>query len=361
VEGVVSGFWRKRRVLVTGHTGFKGGWLCLWLHRMGAHVTGYALPPPTQPNLFDLARIGQFVDSRIGDVRDLEAVTGTLVDSKAEIVFHLAAQPLVLGGYSDPVGTFATNLMGTVNLLQAVRSAPDVRAVVNVTTDKCYRNDDSGTAFREADPLGGSEPYGTSKACSELATQAFTSSFFDPRGYSDHGVAIATARAGNVIGGGDWGENRLLPDIVRSFATDRPVMIRRPDATRPWQHVLEPLNGYLRLARRLTEAGAMYNGAWNFGPAAESERPVSWVVDRCAALWGSGARWERDGSIHPPEARMLQLDCAKARTALGWVPRTSLDAALEMTISWYRGVANGADARQLCEAQIAAYGDPESC
>ena len=357
----MNGFWRNRRVLVTGHTGFKGGWLCLWLHRMGAHVTGYALPPPTNPSLFGLAKIGQVVDSRIGDVRDLEAVARVVVDSKAEVVLHLAAQPLVMGGYSDPVGTFATNLMGTVNLLQAIRSAPDVRAVVNVTTDKCYKNDDFGTAFRESDPLGGSEPYGTSKACSELATQAFASSFFDPRGYSDHPVAIATARAGNVIGGGDWGENRLLPDIVRSFENNRSVMIRRPDATRPWQHVLEPLSGYLRLARRLAETGAAYNGAWNFGPDAVSEKPVSWVVDRCAALWGAGAHWERDGSTHPPEARMLQLDCTKARTALGWEPRISLDDALEMTISWYRDVAGGADARQLCEAQIAAYGDPESC
>lgn len=360
MEGVVSDFWCKRQVLVTGHTGFKGGWLCLWLHRMGAHVTGYALQPPTQPNLFDLARIRQVVDSRIGDVRDLEGVTSTLVDSKAQVVFHLAAQPLVLKGYSDPVGTFETNLMGTVNLLQAVRSAPDVRAFVNITTDKCYKNGDSGIPFRESDVLGGSEPYGTSKACSELATEAFTRSFFDPGRYSDHGVGIATARAGNVIGGGDWGENRLLPDIVRSFESRRPVMIRWPNATRPWQHVLEPLGAYMRLAQKLTEDGAVYNGAWNFGPALESEKPVSWVVDRCAALWGSSARWECGGSNHPPEARTLQLDCGKARTVLGWVPRISLDAALEMTISWYRGVANGADARHLCEAQIAAYSDSES-
>jgi CDP-glucose 4,6-dehydratase len=310
--------------------------------------------------LFDLAGIGRLVDSRIGDVRDLDALTAAVVDSKAEIVLHLAAQPLVLGGYSDPVGTFATNLMGTVNLLQAVRSAPDVRAVVNVTTDKCYRNQDDGIAFRESDPLGGSEPYGTSKACAELATEAFTNSFFHPERYPYHRVAIGTARAGNVIGGGDWGENRLLPDIVTSFKASRPVLIRRPDAIRPWQHVLEPLSGYLTLARRLTEAGTAYGGAWNFGPAPDGAKPVSWVVDRCAALWGSGASWARDISTHPPEARQLQLDCSKARTALCWAPRKSLDSALEMTVSWYLSLSNGADARELCEAQIVAYGDPEA-
>ena len=360
MEGLVSDFWRGRRVLVTGHTGFKGGWLCIWLRRLGAVVTGYALPPPTEPNLFEVARIGEVVESRNGDVRDLAALARVLSDSRAEIVFHLAAQPLVLGGYSDPVGTFDTNVMGTVNLLQAIRSAPCVRAVVNVTTDKCYENDDGGRAFRESDPLGGVEPYGSSKACSELVTRAFGRAFFDPASYADHRVAIATARAGNVIGGGDWGENRLLPDIVRSFQARRAVLIRRPTAVRPWQHVLEPLSGYLRLGRRLIETGPACGGGWNFGPAATESRPVSWVAEQCVRLWGGSAQWQRDPAEYPPEAGRLQLDCSKARESLGWEPRLSLERALEMTIGWYRDAANGADARRLCEEQIAEFGAGES-
>jgi CDP-glucose 4,6-dehydratase len=359
MEGLVSRFWGDRRVLVTGHTGFKGGWLCIWLRRLGAIVTGYSLPPPTEPSLFDLANVARLVDSRTGDVRDLKALTRVLLDSRPEVVFHLAAQPLVLGGFSDPVGTIDTNVMGIVNLLQAVRSAPSVRAVVNVTTDKCYANDDRGVPFREDDPLGGVEPYGASKACAEIVTQAFCQSFFDPGRYREHGVAIATARAGNVVGGGDWGENRLIPDIVRGFSARRPVLLRRPDATRPWQFVLEPLSGYLRLAQRLFEVGSAFNGGWNFGPYAECSRPVSWIAEQCVHLWGGDARWLRDEACHPPEARLLQLDCSKARTLLGWEPRLSLERTLEMTIGWYHSAARGIDALLLCEKQIAEFGDPE--
>ena len=351
----MSDFWHGRRVLVTGHTGFKGAWLCTWLHRLGAIVTGYSLPPPTRPSLFELARIDQLVDSRLGDVRDLIALTNALAGSRVEVVFHLAAQPLVMGGYTDPVGTFDTNVMGTVNLFQAIRSAPTVRAVVNVTTDKCYDNSGNGCAFRESDPIGGVDPYAASKACSELVTRAFGESFFDSAQYGEHGVAIATARAGNVIGGGDWGEHRLLPDIVRSFQAHRPVLIRRPGSTRPWQHVIEPLSGYLRLARMLIEAGPEFNGAWNFGPPSSDARPVSWVVEECVRLWGADSGWLLDTAHHQPEASLLQLDCSKASSGLAWEPRLSLEQSLQMTLSWYKELAAGADAMRLCDGQIAQY------
>lgn len=360
MEGVVSEFWNNRRVFLTGHTGFKGSWLALGLHRLGARVTGYSLDPPTRPSLFDLAGVGRLVDSRLGDVRDLVALTAALESAKPEVVLHLAAQPLVMGGYSDPVGTYDTNVMGTVNLLHAIRSVGTVRAVVNVTTDKCYANDDRGHAFVESDPLGGVEPYGSSKACSELVTRAMAQSFFDPARHAEHGVAIATARAGNVVGGGDWGENRLLPDMMRAFAAGEQVQIRRPASTRPWQHVLDPLDGYLMLARRLVESGPRYGGGWNFGPGIEGAQPVSWVVERCVRLWGGGASWRQDATTHPAEANLLQLDCSRASALLGWQPRLSLERTLEMTVDWYRQVlANGADAAALCVAQIDEFAGVE--
>jgi len=350
---MVTEFWRDTRVFLTGHTGFKGGWLALCLHRLGAQVTGYALEPPTRPSLFELAGVGGLVDSRIGDIRDLASLTAALKSARPEVVLHLAAQPLVLGGYSDPVGTYDTNVMGTVNLLQAIRSVDSVRAVVNVTTDKCYENDDSGRPFVESDPMGGVEPYGSSKACSELVTRAMTHSFYDPSRHAEHGVAIATARAGNVVGGGDWGENRLLPDMMRAFAAGEPVLIRRPASTRPWQHVLDPLRGYLLLAQALVENGPAYGGGWNFGPEVAGARPVSWVVERCVGLWGTGASWRQDANPHPAEAELLQLNCSRARDMLGWRQCLSLDRTLELTVEWYRRVTmEDADAAQHCYAQI---------
>lgn len=356
----MKSFWRGRRVFLTGHTGFKGGWLSLWLNRLGASVVGYSLAPPTEPNLFSLAGIDTVVESHIGDVRDRDCLARALKQSGAEIVFHLAAQPLVREGYADPVGTFETNVMGTVNLLQAVRAVDSVRTVVNVTTDKCYRNDDSGKVFVESDALGGIEPYGASKACSEIASDAFAHAFFDAARHQEHGVVLATARAGNVIGGGDWARDRILPDIIRCFQSGEPVVVRHPESIRPWQHVLDPLAGYLRLARRMTVHGLQYGGAWNFGPSAVGLMPVSGIVDRCVEIWGAPARWVRDGRSHLPEAKQLHLESTRARRELNWQPRIPIDVALSSTLDWHRAVgADASMARRTCEAQIAAYPDEE--
>lgn len=348
-------YWHGRRVFVTGHTGFKGSWLTLWLRRMGAQVTGYALPPPTEPNLYTLAGVGEDIDSVIGDVDDFSALHRALSTAAPEVVLHLAAQPLVHAGYSDPVATYRTNVMGTVHLLEAVRRTPGVRAVVNVTTDKCYENREWVWGYREVDRLGGFDPYSNSKACSELATASFRSAFFPVDELSRHGVALATARAGNVIGGGDWGADRLVPDLIRAVTAGDPVRIRRPQAIRPWQHVLEPLGGYLRLAQRLAEDGAGYAGAWNFGPTEEDARPVHEIVETMTRLWGEGASWEPDGATYPHEARYLKLDCSKARAGLGWRPRLGIETALEWTADWYRRWSAGESARLLCQGQIAAY------
>jgi CDP-glucose 4,6-dehydratase len=345
-------FWSGRPVFVTGHTGFKGSWLALWLTRLGARVHGYALSPPTDPSLFDLARIGQSVASTLADIRDFPALAAQLAAAAPEIVFHLAAQPLVRQSYADPLDTYAVNVLGTANLLQAVRAVPSVRAVVVVTTDKCYENLDWCWGYRENDRLGGHDPYSSSKACAELVTSSFRDSFFAARKGSAPSVAVASARAGNVIGGGDWAADRLIPDFVRATLARRPVSIRNPDAVRPWQHVLEPLDGYLLLAQRLYEDGESYAQAWNFGPQTDDVQTVRWMADRFASLWGAPARWEQDLGAHPHEARLLQLDVSKARAELGWRPRWRSADALQATVEWYRGHAAGADARELTLAQI---------
>ncbi len=346
-------FWRGRRVFITGHTGFKGGWLTLWLRRLGAEVTGYSLVPPTQPNLYTLAGVGEGIRSIIGDLDDLPKLRAAITEAKPEVVLHLAAQPLVHAGYADPVETFRTNLMGTVHVLDAVRRTPGVRALLNVTTDKCYENREWAWGYREIDPLGGFDPYSNSKACSELATASFRSAFFPPERHAEHGVAVATARAGNVIGGGDWGADRLVPDLIRAIVSDQPALIRRPDAIRPWQHVLEPLAGYLLLAQRLLEDGERYASAWNFGPAGDDARPVRWIVETMTRLWGDGARWQLDGLTHPHEAHHLRLDCSKSHAELAWRPRLDLETALDWTVHWYREYHVGSPTLELCEQQIA--------
>jgi CDP-glucose 4,6-dehydratase len=357
VENLVTtpSFWRGRRVLVTGHTGFKGGWLALWLKKLGAAVSGYALPAPTDPSLFELARVGSGVDSNIGDVRDAARLTDTLRRARPEVVFHLAAQPLVRAGYADPAGTYATNVMGTVNLLEAVRSAGGMRAVVNVTSDKCYENREWPWGYRENEPLGGFDPYSSSKACAELVTQSWRSAFFAPEQHAGHGTALATARAGNVIGGGDWGADRLIPDFVRALSNNTPLQIRNPDAVRPWQHVLDPLAGYLRLAELLYEHGPDVGEAWNFGPATEDARPVRWVLEQIQRAWPDAAHWEIDSRPQPHEAALLKLDCSKARARLGWAPRLPLPLALDWTVEWYKAWRDGIDMMAVCMDQIDRY------
>lgn len=345
--------WLGRSVLVTGHTGFKGAWLCLWLARMGARVTGFSLEPETRPNLFELAAVGGRVRSLIGDLRDADALARALHEAAPEVVFHLAAQSLVRRSYAEPVQTFATNVMGTANLLEAVRCAPTVRAVVVVTSDKCYENRGLDRGYVEGDPLGGHDPYSASKGCAEIVAASYRRSFFhDPAA-----AAVASARAGNVIGGGDWSQDRLLPDLLRAFESGRPALIRNPAAIRPFQHVLEPLAGYLQLAAALLSEGHAQACGWNFGPDAASTATVGTVADLAAASWGGDVRWTTDGSSHPHEAGVLMLDASAARRALGWTPRLSLARAVADTVGWHRALASGADAATLCLRQIDAYLD----
>ena len=356
---MVSAFWQQRRVFLTGHTGFKGSWLSLWLRQLGAQVAGYALAPHTQPNLFQAAGVADGIASTIGDINDLPRLTQALQAQQPEVVFHLAAQSLVRPSYADPVGTYAVNALGTASLLQAVRAVPSVRAVVIVTSDKCYENREWVWPYRENDRLGGHDPYSNSKACAELITSAFRSSFFPIERYAEHGVAIASARAGNVIGGGDWSLDRLLADIVRAFGSGQTLRIRNPQATRPWQHVLEPLRGYIMLAEALCTHRVRFSGAWNFGPHYADARPVQWIVEHMASRWtahgGSAPSWKIDDGPHPHEAQMLRLDWTKAAQELGWRPVLSLEQALDLTLDWYQGVQQGADAREKCAMQLAAY------
>ncbi|MEG3087836.1 CDP-glucose 4,6-dehydratase [Sphingomonas sp. PB4P5] len=348
VKGTVDpAFWSGKRVFLTGHTGFKGSWTALWLQKMGAHVTGFALAPPTAPALFEVANVASGMTSIIGDIRYRDTLENALVDANPEIVLHMAAQPLVRASYEDPVGTYATNVMGTVHLLDAVRKAAAVRAVCVVTTDKCYENREWVWGYREDEPMGGHDPYSNSKGCAELVTAAYRASFFQ------HGrAAIATGRAGNVIGGGDWAADRLIPDILRSVSDGHPVAIRNPLAIRPWQHVLEPVSGYLVLAQALWENPAATAEAWNFGPRDDDARPVQWIVEHLCALWGNGADWARDESVQPHEARYLKLDISKARAGLGWEPRWTLAQALDSIVAWHRAWQAGADMHAYCHTEL---------
>ena len=339
-------FWRDKRVLLTGHTGFKGGWLALWLHRLGARVTGFALAPATQPKLFDAARIGEYIDSRLGDIRDVRALAAAIAQARPEVVLHLAAQPLVRASYREPLETFATNVMGTAHLLDALRDRRGVRVAVIVTTDKVYRQRETPRPFREDDPLGGHDPYSASKAAAELVAASYRDAFL-----AAQGVAVATARAGNVIGGGDWSEDRLIPDAVRAWQAGVPLLVRRPQALRPWQHVLEPLAGYLRLAECLWQQPDLA-GAYNFGPRSDDAASVGDVVVLARQAYGQGEWSCGDAADGPHEAGWLALDVARAEAQLGVEPRWRLDSAVKRTMQWYRSHADGADARALCAADI---------
>ena len=349
-------FWRGRRVFLTGHTGFKGSWLSIWLGELGAEVYGYALDPPTDPSLFQLAKLDSRIGSTIGDIRDRESLRKALCAVRPEIVVHMAAQPLVRLSYEDPLLTYETNVMGTANLFEAVRGCDSVRAVVIITTDKCYENREWPWGYRENEALGGYDPYSSSKACAELVAASYRSSFFNPKEYGkSHNVAVATARAGNVIGGGDWAKDRLVPDVVKAIGEGRKVSIRSPEAIRPWQHVLEPLSGYLSLAEALCEEGSAYAEAWNFGPYDHDSRPVKWIVERLCSYWPGSAGFEIDKGPKPHEAACLKLDCSKALFRLGWKPVWSLETALRKIVEWNLAFSRDEDMYGVSARQIEEY------
>ena len=356
LEGLVidRGFWNGKRVLITGNTGFMGGWLTFWLKRIGASVTGFALAPPTSPNLFEAASIAEGMQSVQGDVRNLSALRDAMAMARPEIVYHMAAQSLVRASYQEPVETFASNVMGTVNVFEAIRRADMVRVVVNVTSDKCYENREWIWGYRETDPVGGDDPYSASKGCAELVTAAYRRSFFADK------VALASARAGNVIGGGDWAPDRLVPDLIRAFTVGRPAIIRNPGAIRPWQHVLEPLAGYLMLAERLWHDGPAHAEAWNFGPGADSMVTVQELAERIVEAWGSGATALKFDAADPQphEAMLLKLDTSKARMRLNWQPGLALQDAVQLTVEWYHSYySHPQSVRDVMERQINDYTD----
>jgi CDP-glucose 4,6-dehydratase len=348
-------FWNKKKVFVTGHTGFKGSWLILLLKYLGAEVYGYALKPPTDPSFYELAELDEIVNSTIGDIRDYSLLLKALKEAKPDIIIHMAAQALVRESYQNPRETYEINVMGTANLLDAVRQLENVKVILNVTTDKCYENKEWHWGYRENDRMGGYDPYSNSKACSELLTASFRSSFYNPKDYPSHGVALATARAGNVIGGGDWAADRLIPDFVRSIIRGEKVIIRSPFAIRSWQHVLEPLTGYLLLSEKLFTSGNSYAEAWNFGAEDRDAKNVEWIIGKICELWGDGASYAIDHSPQPHEATYLKLDCSKARIKLTWQPRWNIETTLRSIVNWTKAYLSHDDMRKFSIQQIENY------
>lgn len=352
---IIKDFWLGKRVFVTGHTGFKGSWLCLWLQHMGAIVQGYALAPPTKPSLFVELHVSERISSEEGDICDVERLYKSMHHFQPEIVFHMAAQSLVRLSYESPVETYSTNIMGTVSLLEAVRKVGGIKAVVNITSDKCYENQEWLWGYRESEPMGGFDPYSSSKGCAELITASYRRSFFNPEKYHEHGCALASARAGNVVGGGDWALDRLVPDTLKAFSNQQTVTIRSPDAIRPWQHVLEPLSGYLMLAEKLYSKGPLFAEGWNFGPQEESAQSVRWIVKYLSSQWGAGASWQLDHAEHPHEANCLKLDCSKAKIKLGWQPVWDLEQTLNRIVSWHKAWLQGTDMYNYTMTEINDY------
>lgn len=344
-------FWRGKRVFLTGHTGFKGSWLSVWLEQLGATVKGYSVDVPTSPALFEEADVQRLLDSRMGDIRDFPALLDAMQRFDPDVLIHMAAQPLVRLSYVEPLSTFGTNVTGTLHVLEAARQCHRLKAIVNVTTDKCYENQSWEWGYRENEPLGGYDPYSSSKACSELVTSSYRQSFFDEPGTA----SLASARAGNVIGGGDWALDRLLPDALRAFAAGTPLEVRNPSAIRPWQHVLEPLRGYLLLAESLYSKGRENAEAWNFGPSDDDAKSVEWIVSQASHCWGESAQWHVDSGSHPHEATFLKLDTSKARARLGWTPVLSLQPAIESVVTWHKSWSGGASAYDLCVEEIQTY------
>ncbi len=348
---VDASFWKGKKVYLTGHTGFKGSWLSLWLQNMGALVKGYSLDVNTTPALFSQANVAEEKESEIGDIRNLEQLTGSMVSFNPDILIHMAAQPLVRLSYQEPVDTYTTNVIGTVNVLEAARKCSALKAIVSVTTDKCYENKEWEWGYRENEPMGGHDPYSSSKGCAELVTSAYRRSFFSSEGTA----SLASARAGNVIGGGDWAEDRLIPDILRAFEKSEPVVIRNPLSTRPWQHVLEPLSGYLVLAQELFLNGDNFAEGWNFGPKDEDCKPVSWILDKMVTYWGNNASWNLDKTNNPHEAGFLKLDCSKASNRLKWNPKWNLQLTLKSIVDWHQIYSNGGDIKKQCLKEINTY------
>ena len=344
-------FWKRKRVFLTGHTGFKGSWLSLWLNSMGSIVKGYSLEPNTNPSLYNILGLDELIASEINDIRDLSKLKESINVFKPEIIIHMAAQPLVRYSYQEPIETYSTNVMGTVNVLEAIRSCDTVKAVVIVTTDKVYENKEWSWGYREIEPLGGYDPYSSSKACAELVTAAYRQSFFSKA----DAPSVATARAGNVIGGGDWSEDRLIPDAIKAFQESKSLVIRNPSATRPWQHVLEPLNGYLMLAESLFTEGRRFAQSWNFGPEDKDCKTVKWMLDDLVKIWGNDASWVLEQTAQPHEANYLKLDCSKAKHELNWYPRWEISKVLEMIVNWHKSYSSGADMKNICLQEIKKY------
>lgn len=352
IEGRVTPlFWKNKKVFLTGHTGFKGSWLSLWLQSMGAIVKGYALESPTNPALFIEAKVAENMESVIGDIRDLDGLKKSMEEFNPDVLIHMAAQPLVRYSYDNPIETYETNVMGTVNVLEAARNCSGLKAIVSVTTDKCYENKEWPWGYRENEPMGGHDPYSSSKGCAELVTSAYRNSFFN----KENSPALASARAGNVIGGGDWAEDRLIPDILKSIEKNLPVIIRNPLSIRPWQHVLEPLSGYLVLAENLYQYGNEFTGAWNFGPKDDDCKTVEWILNNIVNNWGAGASWQLDKNSNPHEAEFLKLDCSKAALKLKWEPKWSLDQTLKSIVNWHQKWLTNEDIKELCLFEINEY------
>lgn len=351
-KGIVDEiFWKNKKVFLTGHTGFKGSWLALWLINMGAVVKGYSLEANTNPSLFKISNIENEMESEIGDIRNLEMITKSMVGFNPDILIHMAAQPLVRLSYKEPIDTYTTNVIGTANVLESARKCSNLKAIVSVTTDKCYENKEWEWGYRENEPMGGHDPYSSSKGCAELVTSAYQRSFF----YSDNCASIASARAGNVIGGGDWAQDRLIPDILKAFERSEPVIIRNPLSTRPWQHVLEPLSGYLVLSQELFTNGNDFAEPWNFGPKDDDCKPVSWILDRMVKSWGGNASWKLDENKNPHEAGFLKLDCSKALKRLKWKPRWDLEHTIHLIVDWHKNYINGNDLKKQCLKEINNY------
>jgi CDP-glucose 4,6-dehydratase len=351
IRKVSSEFWENKKVFITGHTGFKGSWMSLWLQSMGAKVKGYSLEPNTNPNLFTQANVGANMHSEIGDIRDLNQISKSMLDFNPDLLIHMAAQPLVRLSYQEPVNTYTTNVIGTVNVLESARNCKNLKAIVSVTTDKCYENREWDWGYRENEPMGGHDPYSSSKGCAELVTSAYRRSFFSTK----ETASLASARAGNVIGGGDWSDDRLIPDILRAFEKSEAVIIRNPLSTRPWQHVLEPLSGYLLLAQELYVNGDEFAEGWNFGPKEEGCKPVDWILDKMVKHWGDGASWELDKNNNPHEAGFLKLDCSKAVNRLKWQPKWQLQETLELIIDWHQNYLDGKELKEECLKEIKKY------